>query len=175
MVHLDWKLGLGIFFFAVTSASACSVGQKVLVEPGDHAGTVLNASTGGSCRVHFDNPALADDWIPPYNLKAADADARNNATVAHGPRLGRYDITVGTGFYDGYFVLQSAAAYELFLPGGKSAGTGQYAFDASQARLRWLSGPLANHAWDGTQKLEASGTMLKVRIGARAVATNTGP
>jgi hypothetical protein len=111
--------------------------------------------------------------VPPYNFEAAGEPARNRATATSGLRLGRYTITVGRGFYDGYLMLTSSSSYELFLPGGRSAGAGRYSFDTSGPRIRWQSGPLTNPQWDGTQNVEADGTMLKIRIGARAVATNS--
>jgi hypothetical protein len=157
---------------AQAAAPTCSIGERVLAEPGDRAGTVM-ATTGASCRVHFDDPSRAEDWVQIYSIKAAGAVARDKANAASGPRLGRYNITVGTGFFDGYLVLNSASRYELFLPGGKSAGAGQYGFDGSGPRVRWLSGPMKNPQWDGTQAVEAAGKMLKIRIGKRAVATNS--
>lgn len=150
---------------------ACIVGQPVLVDPGNHPGTVLAAS-GGSCRVHYADGAYPDGWTYTFNIKRANAGTQ--AAASTGPRLGRYDITVGKGLSDGTLVLSSDSTYELLLPGGKSWGTGRYAFDAANMRVRWLSGPLTDPTWDGTQKLEAHGAMVQIRIGARAVATNTG-
>jgi hypothetical protein len=162
---------LTILSGAATAASAaCSVGQRVLAEPGDHPGTVT-ALTGASCRVHFDDPSRQDDWVQVYSIKATGSAAADRTAAGQGPRSGRYNITVGTGFYNGYLII-SGRGYELFLPGGKSAGSGQYSFDPSGPRVRWLSGPMTNPQWDGTQVVEASGKMLKLRIGKRAVATN---
>jgi hypothetical protein len=154
--------------------SPCTVGSRVIVEPGDHPGVVLGASAA-SCRVHYDDGAFPDGWTYTFNIKSADQRAKDAANAAGGPRLGRYDITVGSGFYDGYLVLRSASAYELFLPGDKSAGSGTYAFDPATTRIRWISGPLTDAGWDGTQQVEADRAMMKIRIGARAVATNKGP
>jgi hypothetical protein len=150
---------------------SCVAGARVLVEPGDHPATVLAASSA-SCRVHYEDGAFPDGWTYSFNIKAADKAAKDAATAAMGPRLGRYVITVGAGIYDGYLVLRSASAYELFLPGDKSAGSGAYAFDPATTSVRWLSGPLTDSAWDGTQRVEGDGAMVKIRIGARAVATN---
>ena len=169
-------LGAGLVFLvpstAVFAAPACPVGERVLAEPGDRLGVVI-ATTGASCRVHFDDPSRPDDWVQIYSIKDAGAKALNMATAAAGPSMGRYNITVGNGFYDGYFVLNSPTTYELFLSGGGSAGAGEYAFDPSGPRIRWLSGPMTDAAWDGTQTLEAAGNMMKIRIGTRSVATNT--
>ena len=144
-----------------------------MVSPGNHPATVL-ASSGSSCRVHYQDGAFADGWTYTFNIRPADKDAKDAATASMGPRLGRYNITVGTGFSDGYLILQSASAYELFLPGDKSGGRGAYAFDRANTSVHWMSGPLTDPAWDGTQKVEGDGGMMKIRIGARAVATNTG-
>ncbi len=177
--HLVWGsiTGCGFLLFAalpvVQAASPpCSVGERVLAEPGDHAG-IVTGMTGASCRVHFDDASRADDWVQVYSIKAAASVARDARTVASGPRIGRYNITVGAGFYDGYLMLTSPTGYELFLPEGKSAGTGQFAYNSSEGRIGWVSGPMTNPQWDGTQKIEASGNLLKVRIGKRAVATNS--
>src|SRR5271166_4496356 len=153
--------------------SPCSVGIRVLVAPGNHPATVLGAS-GASCRVHYEDGAFPDGWTYTFNIKSADQRGAAAAPAGTGLRLGRYDITVGTGFYNGYLVLRTASAYELFLPGNVSAGGGTYDFDPSAMRIRWLSGPLTDSRWDGTQHVEAAGTMMKIRIGARAVATNNG-
>src|SRR5271166_5844313 len=72
--------------------SPCAVGNRVLVEPGDHPATVL-ATSGGSCRVHYEDSAFADGWTYSFNIKAIDKDAKDAAAAAKGPRLGRYDIT----------------------------------------------------------------------------------
>jgi hypothetical protein len=157
----------------IAAPPSCTTGERVLAEPGDRAGTVT-ATTGASCRVHFDDPSHPDDWVQIYSIKQASAPARDKVSAASGPRLGRYNITVGAGFYNGYLLLNPANTYELFLPGGKSAGAGRYSFDASGPRIRWQSGPMVNSQWDGTQRLEAAGPMLKIRIGARSVATNSG-
>ena len=154
--------------------SPCVTGAPVIVTPGDHPATVLQAS-GASCRVHYEDAAFADGWTYIFNVRPADKDVKASATAGRGPRLGRYTIAVGTGAYDGYLVLRSASEYELFLPGGASGGRGTYAFDAAGPRLRWISGPVTDPRWDGTQRLEGDGAMLKIRIGKRAVATNTGP
>jgi len=144
-----------------------------MVGPGNHPATVL-AGSASSCRVHYEDGAFPDGWTYIFNIRPADKDAKDAATASMGPRLGRYNIAVGSVSYDGYLILQSASAYELFLPGDKSAGVGAYAFDGSNATVHWISGPLADPAWDGTQKVEGDGAMVKIRIGARAVATNTG-
>jgi hypothetical protein len=155
---------------ARAQASACVVGNHVLVAPGDHPATVL-AGNASSCRVHYEDAAFPDGWTYTFNIKAAAASA---ATAATAPRTGRYDITVGTGAYDGYLVLRSANSYELFLPSGQSGGSGTYSFDPASRHIRWMSGPLTDARWDGTQAVEADHSMTKIRIGARAVATNTG-
>jgi hypothetical protein len=166
------SLGICLLSGVATAASAaCSVGQRVLAEPGDRAGTVT-AFTGASCRVHFDDPSRQDDWVQVYSIKAAGSAAADRAVAGRGPRSGRYNITVGTGFYDGYLLI-AGSGYELFLPGDRSAGSGQYSFDPLGPRIRWLSGPMTNPQWDGTQLMEASGSMLKIRVGQRAVATNS--
>jgi hypothetical protein len=169
--------GCSLFLFAAlpvvqAASSPCSVGERILAEPGDRPGTVTGM-TAASCRVHFDDASGADDWVQVYSLKAAASVARDARTAASGPRIGRYNITVGAGFYDGYLMLTSPTGYELFLPGGKSAGTGQFAYNSSEGRIGWVSGPMTNLQWDGTQKIEAAGNLLKVRIGKRAVATNS--
>jgi hypothetical protein len=135
----------------------------------------VTAAAGDSCHVHFDDPSLPDDWVQIYSIKEAGAPAQDTANAASEPRLGRYDITVGTGFYNGYLMLNSANTYELFLSGDSSAGAGQYDFDASGPRIVWQTGPMTDPQWDGTQTVEAAGTMLKIRIGTRAVATNSIP
>jgi hypothetical protein len=152
--------------------AACFTGERVLVTPFNRLGTVTSPPGDGSCRVHYDDPSHSDEWVPPYQIQSAAAPARDRATAAAGVREGRYDITVGRGFYNGYLMIHGGG-YELFLPGGRSVGSGRYAFDAAGPRVRWLSGPLTNPLYDGTQMVEASGSLLKIRIGARAVATNS--
>ena len=158
----------------IPARAGCFTGERVLVAPYGRLGTVISPPGDGSCRVHFDDPSLPDDWEAPYLITAADAPAQDRATAVTGVRPGRYNITVGTGFYDGYLMIDGGS-YEMFLPGGRSAGSGSYSFDASGPRVHWLSGPLTNPIYDGTQMVEASGSMLKIRIGARAVATNSTP
>lgn len=154
--------------------NTCTVGQKVLAEPGDHPATVLATSTA-SCRVHYDDGAFSDSWVEIFNIKPGDINQKNAALAAAGPRIGRYNIAVGTGAYDGYLMIYSANSYELFLPSGTSAGKGTYTFNKATTSIRWNSGPLTNPQWDGTQKLDGNGKMLNIRIGKRSVATNTGP
>jgi hypothetical protein len=154
------------------AGAACFTGERVLVTPFNRLGTVISPPGDGSCRVHYDDPSHSDEWVPPYQIESAGAPARDQATAAAGVRDGRYDITVGRGLYNGFLMIHGGG-YELFLPGGRSAGSGRYAFDAAGPRVRWLSGPLTNPLYDGTQMVEASGSLLKIRIGARAVATNS--
>jgi hypothetical protein len=154
--------------------TTCAVGQKVLAEPGDHPATVLATSTS-SCRVHYDDGAFSDSWVATYDIKPADISAKNVALAAAGPRIGRYNIAVGTGDYDGYLMITSASSYELFLPSGASAGKGTFTFNKATTSIKWNSGPLTNPQYDGTQKLDGNGKMLNIRIGKRSVATNTGP
>ena len=153
--------------------NTCQVGQKVLAEPGDHPATVL-ATSVSSCQVHYEDGAFRDSWVETYNIKPANIYAQNAALAAAGPRLGRYNIAVGTGAYNGYLMITSASTYELFLPGGASAGKGTYTFNQASTSITWKSGPLMDPGYDGTQKLEGDGKMLKIRIGKRSVATNTG-
>lgn len=153
--------------------TTCAVGQKVLAEPGDHPATVL-ATSAQACRVHYDDGAFPDSWVATYEIKPGDINAKNAALAAAGPRIGRYDIAVGTGAYDGYLMITSASSYELFLPGGASAGKGTYTFNKASTSITWKSGPLTDPRWDGTQKLDGNGKMLNIRIGKAAVATNTG-
>ena len=153
--------------------TTCAVGQKVLAEPGDHPATVL-ATSNMACRVHYDDGAFQDSWVETYNIKPADIYAKNAALAAAGPRIGRYNIAVGTGAYDGYLMIYSASSYELFLPSGTSAGKGTYSFNQASTSISWTSGPLTDARWDGTQKLDGNGKMLNIRIGKRSVATNTG-
>ena len=165
----------------------CVTGKRVLVTPGDHPATVLGA-TAASCRLHYEDGAFPDGWTYKFNLKAIDSNAnaatapssaprlpRGTDTAAAGVRLGRYNIAVGSSTaFDGYVVLTSARDYELFLHGGKSGGRGEYTFDPAGSRIRWISGPLTDPRWDGTQQVESAGATVKIRIGARTVATNTG-
>lgn len=154
--------------------STCQVGQKVLAEPGDHPATVL-ATSASACQVHYDDGAFRDSWVETYNIKPANIYAQNAALAAAGPRIGRYNIAVGTGASDGYLMITSASTYELFLPGGASAGKGNYTFNKASTSITWNSGPLTDPRFDGTQKLDGNGKMLNIRIGKRSVATNTGP
>jgi hypothetical protein len=175
-VHYDdhafadgWTYNFNILAKPRGDKSPCVSGAHVLVDPGGHSATVLSAS-GGSCRVHYDDNAYPDGWTYNFNVKpAASAVAPlPNLTT---PQFGRYDITVGSGLYDGYLVLNSATSYELFLPGGKSGGSGTYSFDAASGKVHWNSGPLTDTAWDGTQQFEVSGGFQKIRVGQRSVAT----
>lgn len=150
----------------------CTVGNRVLAEPGHHPAIVLGVSAS-SCRLHYEDGAYPDGWEHKFNLKDARQDADNHALAAKGPRLGRYTITIGPGHFAGYLVLSAGGRYEYLLPGGRSGGTGHFAFDPKDVRVRWLDGPLATQGWDGTQKLEGDGAMLKIRIGKQAVATNS--
>jgi len=157
--------------------TACIVGNHVLVDPGSHPATVLQ-TTGASCRLHYDDGAFPDGWTYTFNVKAAapagpaaPPAANPKPVAANGLQLGRYNITVGSGASDGYLVLRSATSYELFLPGGKSGGAGSFSYDAAHSQLHWISGPLTNATWDGTQKLEHDANFAKIRIGKRTVAT----
>ena len=157
----------------------CVPGNRVLAGAQNHHAIVL-ASSGASCRLHYEDGAYPDGWDYKFNIKPIAGGPKASASMAttppKGPRMGRYNITAGAGFSNGYLVLSSPSEYELFLPGGTSAGKGKYAFDSAGSRMRWISGPLTNPVWNGTQKLEleADEETQKIRIGERAVATNTG-
>lgn len=157
---------------AQATQELCTIGNRVLAGPGNHPAIVLDVSAS-SCRLHYEDGAFRDGWEYKFNLKAVRQDADNHALAAKGPRLGRYTITIGPGNFAGYLVLSAGGRYEYLLPGGRSGGTGHYSFDPKEVRVRWLDGPLATQGWDGTQKLEGDGAMLKIRIGKQAVATNT--
>jgi hypothetical protein len=180
---LDWsksvKPGVVVFGIMVWVGAAqaqqshCVVGQRVLAEPGDHPATVLAAS-GASCRLHYDDGAFPDGWDYNFNIKPIDTVVRNESASAAGPRPGRYNFTIGAGLGDGYLVITSTDSYALFLPGGKSAGHGRFAFDRASATIHWISGPLTDPRWDGTQKLESDGKIMKIRLGKRSVASSSG-
>jgi hypothetical protein len=178
VIHVTCILAAFTLVLATGNAAAqnttCQVGQKVLAEPGDHPATVL-VTSASSCRVHYDDGAFSDSWVATYEIKPADIYAKNAALAAAGPRIGRYNIAVGTGAYDGYLMINSANSYELFLPSGASAGRGTYTFNKATTSITWNSGPLTDKQFDGTQKLDGNGKMLNIRIGKRSVATNTGP
>lgn len=151
-------------------SGTCVVGQRVIVDPGHHPATVL-AVSGASCKVHYENGAFRDGWTYQFNVQSVGRDAANAASAAKGPQPGKYTITIGSGLFDGYIFLHPAGVYEVLLPGGKNGGNGTYRFDAAAGKVAWLSGPLTDPGWDGSQKVEADGKMLKIRIGKRAVAT----
>ena len=167
-------LGLLALTCAFPADDLCIVGNRLLVTPGDHPATVLGASAA-SCRLHYEDGAFPDGWTYKFNLKTTGSDPKATTAAAAGLVFGRYNITVGSAnAFDGYLMLTSASDYELFLPSGKSAGRGQYSFDRAASRIRWISGPLTDSRWDGTQHVESAGAVVKIRIGARTVATNPG-
>jgi len=165
-----WTYNFNILAKPRGDKSPCVVGTHVLVDPGGHPATVLSAS-GGSCNVHYEDNAYADGWTYNFNIKPSASSPSSSQPAPTTPQLGRYDITVGAGAADGYLVLHSATSYELFLPGGKSGGSGAYAFDTASGKVRWMSGPLTDSTWDGTQQFETSDGFQKIRIGKRTVAT----
>jgi hypothetical protein len=123
--------------------SLCIVGNRVLAEPGNHPAIVL-ASSAASCRLHYIDGAFPDSWDFDFNLKATDSNPTKAAMDSKAPAMGRFDITVGKGLSNGYLVFSSASEYELFLPGGRSAGKGRYAFDSAGSSIRWISGPMTD-------------------------------
>lgn len=173
-IRSSWIVS-AVVLLALSAASragdgACVVGQRVIVEPGHHPATVLAAS-GASCKVHYEDGAFGDGWTYQFNIQPAGRDAANAAAAAGGPQPGKYTVTIGAGLFQGYLVLRPSGVYEMLLPGGKSGGNGTYRFDAGAGTVTWLSGPLTDPGWDGTQRFEADGKMRKIRIGKRAVAT----
>jgi hypothetical protein len=167
-----------------------TVGQKVDAGGGyKHKATVLQVKPP-SYFLHYDDGSLPDGWEEGYSMRprtgdagnggAASAGANGSAAVASahgGPRNGKYGIWVYNAnhqpMYDGYFML-NGSSYEVFLPGGKPGGSGQCRFDAGTATMHWVSGPLANPVWNGTQKFEVDGNNQKIRLKADTVGWSTG-
>jgi hypothetical protein len=150
-----------------------TVGQKVDAGGGyKHKATVLKVQPP-SYFLHYDDGSLPDGWEQGYSMRPRTGDTPTAAPSA--PRNGKYSIYVyklGTpAMYDGYFML-NGNSYEVFLPGGKSGGSGKCSFSADA--MHWISGPLANPDWNGTQKLEVDGNNQKIRLRTNTVAWNTG-
>jgi|GEM_PF-6322673 len=155
-------------------------GDKVEAGPGGyHPATVLKVSDAKvSFFLHYEDNAHPDGWVEGYWIRARNTQVKADAAAKNGPRLGKYLILgYATTFaaYDGFFMLKPANNYEVFLSGGKSAGSGTYRFDQSTTTVKWLSGPFANKDWDGTQKLEVQreGKTYIIRLKARTIGSNS--
>ena len=178
-----YRMTLLCFFLLFANynfAQVWKVGDKVETTQGkNHPATILAVSKGNTYyKVHYDDNGWADGWIEGYWIKARNADAINNALAADGPRTGKYTIYVynsGFGAYDGYFILKGGGNYEVYLPGGSSAGKGNYSFDKAKMVVIWKSGPFANKAWDGTQKFEVErgGKTNIIRLKQNTIGTNS--
>src|SRR5665213_1035082 len=162
-------LACAVVLVAPLTASAqgpYAVGEKVEVGPLPwHPATVLKIS-GGSAYVHYDDKAFPDGWQAAYSIRKANTTAKNNAGVAAGPPMGKYNIYVyggGPALYNGFFTLNNGS-YQVFLPGGKPGGSGSYTYDAANTTFHWLSGPFKNPDINGTQKFEVDGTQKKIRL-----------
>jgi hypothetical protein len=173
-------LCLFLLFTNHNFAQVWKVGDKVETTQGkNHPATILEIKKGNTYyKVHYDDNAWADGWIEGYWIKARNADIINKALAADGPRTGKYTIYVynaGFGAYDGYFILKSGGTYEVHLPGGSSAGIGNYSFDKSRMIIIWKSGPFANKAWNGTQKFEVErgGKTDIIRLKQNTIGTNS--
>ena len=156
------------------------VGDKVEAGPGGyHPATVLKVSDAKvSFYLHYEDNSHPDDWVEGYWIRKRNTQARADAAAKNGPRLGKYLIYgYATSFaaYNGYFMLTGGNNYEVFLPGGKSAGSGTYSFDKSTSTVKWNSGPFASKDWDGTQKLdvERDGKTYIIRLKARTIGTSS--
>lgn len=188
---------LALMLFAaqpsIHAQTAYAVGQKVDAGPGySHKATVLKAQPP-SFFLHYDDGSLPDGWEAGYSIRprtggagasaSSSAHAGSSAAVvqvrgdAGSPRNGKYSIYVystnGRAMYNGYFVL-NGGSYEVFLPGGKSGGSGQCRFNAGTATMQWVSGPFTNPDWNGTQKFEVDGDNQKIRLRANTVGWSTG-
>ncbi|QKG51784.1 hypothetical protein [Hymenobacter sp. BRD67] len=157
-----------------------NVGDRVEAGPnGYHPATVLAVSPAKvSFRLHYEDNAHPDDWVEGYWIRPRNTQAKADALAANGPRLGKYLIYVyatSFGAYNGYFLLQPGGNYQLFLPGGKSAGGGTYAFDRATATVKWQTGPFASKDWDGTQKLivEREGKGYTIWLKNRTIGSNS--
>lgn len=155
-----------------------SVGEKVDAGAAyAHRATVLKFE-GASYFLHYDEPNMPDGWQPVYMVRAAGTEERNAAAATAGPRPGKYLILGYAGTIpqpNGSFILKPGGSYEVFLPGGRSIGSGTYAFDAATTTVKWKSGPFADPGWDGTQKFEVSreGKTHIIRLKARTIGTNS--
>jgi hypothetical protein len=112
-------------------------------------------------------------------LAAAVLAARSSfgGGAVTGPRPGKYLIhsygaTSKPPLYLGYFLLDKGGTYEVFLPGDKSSGKGQYAFDAKKKEVTWKSGPYEKD-WGGAFTLERAGKTHQIRLKRTTVATNS--
>lgn len=167
-----------LFSTSAAAQTKFNVGDKV--EAGAayaHPATILKVG-GASYFIHYDDNYAPDEWQQVYMIRAAGTQKRADAAATAGPRPGKYLIYgyAGTfGAYNGYFMLKPGGAYDLFLPGGKPAGSGTYAFNPATTTVKWQSGPFADPAWDGTQKFEVSreGKTHIIRLKARTIGTNS--
>ena len=156
-----------------------AVGQKVDAGGGySHKATVLNAKPP-SYFLHYDDGSLPDGWEQGYSTRPRTGGSGSDAPAKapSSPRDGKYSIYVystnGRPMYNGYFVL-NGGSYEVFLPGGKSGGSGRCHFGADTDTMQWISGPFANPDWSGTQKFEVDGNNQKIRLRANTVGWSTG-
>jgi hypothetical protein len=171
-----------------------AVGQKVDAGGGyRHKATVLQVKPP-SYFLHYDDGSLPDGWEQGYAMRPRTSGSGSGAPAkdgadgavsapsespkAGGPRNGKYsiyvyNITNGRPLYDGYFML-NGGTYEVFLPGGKSGGSGRYHFGADTKTMQWISGPFTNPDWNGTQKFEVDGNNQKIRLRRNTVGWSTG-
>lgn len=95
------------------------------------------------------------------------------------PRLGKYRIlsygAVGKPpLVLGHFELQKGNVYKVFLPGGKPAGEGTYAFDAATKAVVWKTGPYAmEKGWGGGFEIDREGKTHKIRLKRTTIGTNS--
>jgi len=99
------------------------------------------------------------------------------AEPAAGPRPGKYLIhSYGAvskpPLYLGYVVLKADGSYEVFLPGDKSSGTGNYVYDAAKQEVVWKSGPYEKD-WGGAFTVEREGKTHKIRLKRTTIATHS--
>ncbi len=106
----------------------------------------------------------------PQVLPADDA--------ADGPRAGKYLIlsygaTNRPPLNLGSVVLEGGSTYKVFLPGGKAAGEGTYAYDAAKKVVVWKTGPYSDKEWGGGFEIDREGKTHKIRIKRTTILSNS--
>lgn len=144
---------------------------------------ILIAGSGdrvGYYKVHYENfSGASDQWLVESSIRdrAGAPIAAAPATEATPPRLGTYRIysygAAGSRIYLGELELQAGNLYRVTRLGGNVTGSGQYAFDAAQSAVTWLSGPNKDDGWAGGFEISREGKTHTIRLRRGTVALNS--
>ena len=116
-------------------------------------------------------------WLGPDGIRPV-SDETEAATVAAGPRLGRYTIlSYGNPAQPpirlGVIELLPGGTYRYHDGGGRLLGEGRYAFEAAANAVQWRTGTLRDQGWGGVFTVERDGKTHKIRLVRSTIAVNS--